>query len=174
MGLVVAEACPGISMRWFAVAVRPQHEKAVADRLAAKSLETFLPLYRERRRWSDRIRTLELPLFSRYVFCRFSYEQRLKVLATPSVQSIVGFGGEPTPVRNEEIESLKSMVGSGLPVAPWHYVSVGNRVRIDDGPLAGIEGILAREKSGCRVVVSVELLQCAAAVEIDRDSISPL
>jgi transcriptional antiterminator RfaH len=120
-------------MRWFALSVKPQHEKTVAERLAAKSLDAYLPLYREQRRWSDRTKTLELPLFSRYVFCRFSYKERLKVLGTPSVQRIVGFGSDPAPIRDEEIERLKSMAGSGLPLAPWPYLSAGSRVRIDSG-----------------------------------------
>lgn len=84
-------------MHWYALTVRPQHEKAVADQLQAKALESYVPLYRARRRWSDRSKTIELPLFSRYTFCRFSFEQRLRVLQTPSVVSIVGFGGKPCP-----------------------------------------------------------------------------
>lgn len=170
MGLIMAEACPNsLDVHWFALTVKPQHEKAVGERLTVKSLESYVPLYRERRRWSDRVQTVDLPLFPRYVFCRFSFADRLKVLSTPSVRSVLGFGGKPTPVRDEEIAAVKGLVGSGLPVAPWRYLYVGQRVRICEGPLSGIEGILARQKSGYRVVVNVELLQRAVAVEIDRD-----
>jgi len=171
----MAEACPNsLETRWFALSVKPQHEKAVAERLIAKSLQSYVPLYRERRRWSDRVQTVELPLFSRYVFCRFSLPDRVIVLSTPSIRSIVGFGGKPAPVRDEEIDALQAMVGSGLPVAPWRYLHIGQRVRICEGPLSGLEGILARERSGYRVVVNVELLHCAAAVEVDRDSVRAL
>ncbi len=159
-------------MHWFALTVKPRHEKVVAERLVARSLESYAPLYRDRRRWSDRMQTVELPLFPRYVFCRFSFADRLKVLSLPSVQSVVGFGGEPAPVGDEEIDAVKMLAGSGLAVAPWRYLSVGQRVRICEGPLSGLEGILAREKSAYRVVVNVELLQRAVAVEIDRDLVS--
>jgi transcription antitermination factor NusG len=156
-------------MHWYALTVRPQHEKAVADQLRAKALEGYLPLYRARRRWSDRTKTVEFPLFSRYVFCRFSFEQRLRVLQTPSVTSIVGFSGRPCPVGDQEIASIRTMVASGLPMSPWPFVRVGQRVRVCRGALEGVEGILSREKSGYRVVVNVELLNRAVAVEIDRE-----
>jgi transcription antitermination factor NusG len=161
-------------MHWFAITVKPQHEKSVAERLSARSLQSYVPLYRERRRWSDRVQIVELPLFSRYVFCRFSTPDRAKVLGTPSIQSIVGFGGKPAPVGDEEIEALQAMVGSGLPVAPWRYLHLGQRVRICEGPLSGLEGILSQERSRCRVVVNVDLLQSAAAVEIDLHAVRPL
>src|ERR1039458_584693 len=92
---------------WFVLTVKPQHEKAVAEQLRAKSLEEYLPLYQARRRWSDRVATVELPLFPRYVFCRFSFENRLQVLQTPSVSSIVSFGGKPCPVEHREIETVQ-------------------------------------------------------------------
>ncbi|MGA2038122.1 MAG: UpxY family transcription antiterminator [Bryobacteraceae bacterium] len=161
-------------MHWFALTVKPRHEKAVAEHLMARSIESYSPVYRERRRWSDRIRTVELPLFPRYVFCRFSFAERLKVISMPSVQSVVGFGGEPTPVEDREIDAVKTLVGSGLEVAPWHYLRVGQRVRICQGPLSGLEGILTREKSGYRVVINVELLQRAVAVEIDRNFVGTI
>src|SRR5271169_5127943 len=162
MGLKLAEACPGsFPMHWFALTVKPRHEKAVAEHLLTRSLESYAPLYRDRRRWTDRVQTVELPLFPRYVFCRFCFADRLKVLSMPSVHSVVGFGGKPAPVRDEEIDALKTLVGSGLAVAPWQYLPAGQRVRICLGPLSGLEGILAREKTAHRVVINVELLQRA-------------
>ena len=83
------------STRWFAVTVKPQHEKAVAAQLEAKGLEGYVPVYRDRHRWSDRVRTVELPLFPRYVFARFRLAERLSVVTVPSVTSIVSFGGKP-------------------------------------------------------------------------------
>ena len=175
MGPTMAEACPVTPhMHWFALTVKPRHEKAVAERLAARALESYAPLYRDRRRWSDRVRTVELPLFPRYVFCRFRFADRLKVLSMPSVQAVVGFGGEPAPVRDEEIDAIKTLLGSGLAVVPWPYLRVGQRVRICEGPLSGLEGILAREKSAYRVVINVELLQRGVAVEIDRDAVGEI
>jgi len=161
-------------MHWFALTVKPRHERSVAEHLVARSLESYAPVYRERRRWSDRTQTVELPLFPGYVFCRFSFADRMKVISLPSVQSVVGFGGEPAPVQDEEINAVRTLVGSGLAVAPWHYLRIGQRVRICEGPLSGLEGILVREKSTCRVVINVELLQRAVAVDIDREFIGTI
>jgi transcription termination/antitermination protein NusG len=165
----MAESCPVQSLHWYALTVRPQHEKAVADQLRAKTLESYLPLYRARRRWSDRIKTIELPLFSRYVFCRFNFEARLQVLQISSVVSIVGFGGKPCPIPHHVIHIIQAVVGSGLPVSPWPFLRVGQRVRVTEGALEGLEGILARKKSGYRVVVNMEILNRAVAVEIEQD-----
>jgi len=165
----MAEACPVHSMHWYALTVRPQHEKAVDDQLRAKALESYLPLYRARRRWSDRVKTIELPLFSRYVFCRFNFEARLKVLQISSIVSIVGFGGKPCPIPDHEIETIQAIVGSGLPVSPWPFLRIGQRVRVTEGALEGLEGILARKKSGYRVIVNMEMLNRAVAVEIEQD-----
>lgn len=159
---------------WFALTVRPQHEKSTARALSNQGLEGFLPLYLTRRRWSDRIKELELPLFAGYVFCRFAPEHRLGVLTTPGVTSIVGFGGAPVPVNDQEIAALQQTVASGLPVQPWPFLECGQRVRIERGPLRGLEAILVRSKDFWRVVLNVDLLRRSVAVEIDRDVISPL
>ena len=156
---------------WFALTSRARHEKAVAENLRSKGLESFLPLYRARRRWTDRIQSVDLPLFPGYVFCRFTYANRLPVLNTPGVMSVVGFSEEPIPVTDDEISRIRTIQASGLPSQPWPYVRVGQRARIEWGSLAGLEGVLIREKHALRVVVSVELLRRAVAVEIDRDMI---
>src|ERR1035437_9420653 len=131
----MAEACPHGPMNWYALTVKSQHEKAVDEQLQAKALESYLPLYRARRRWSDRIKTVDLPLFSRYVFCRFGFEDRLKVLQISSITSIVGFGGKPCPIPDHEIATIQSVVGSGLPYYPSALLRIGQRVRIRGGAL---------------------------------------
>jgi transcription antitermination factor NusG len=160
------------SAQWYALTVKPNHEKTTAQALESKGLESFLPLYRARRRWSDRIKELDLPLFAGYVFCRFMGGERARVLTTPGVTSVVGFGNQPAPVAEEEIEAVRAMIASGLPVGPWPYLRVGERVRIEAGPLCGLEGILTQVKDVWRVVVSVELLQRSVAAEVDRDVVS--
>ncbi|MBV9294242.1 MAG: UpxY family transcription antiterminator [Acidobacteriaceae bacterium] len=156
-------------MNWFALYVKPQHEKSVAEQLEAKSVHGYVPFFHSKRRWSDRVKAIELPLFPRYVFARFSFEERLKVLSVSSVLSLVGFGGKPCPMSDEEIDRVKSMVDSGLPIMPWPMLRIGQRIRIHKGPLSGVEGVLVREKAAYRVVVNVDLLQRAVALEIDRD-----
>jgi transcriptional antiterminator NusG len=154
------------SQAWFALTAKPRHEKVVAANLYGKGLESFVTLYRSRR-----IQSVDLPLFPGYVFCRFAYASRLPVLNTPGVTSVVGFSDGPTPVADDEILRIRAIQASGLPTHPWPYVQVGQRARIERGALAGLEGVLIREKDALRVVVSVELLRRAVAVEIDRDMI---
>jgi transcription antitermination factor NusG len=159
---------------WFAVQTKPRHEKVTAWALHNKGYEEFLPLYRSRRRWSDRIKELDIPLFSGYVFCRFDPESRLPILTTPGVISIVGMGKTPAPVTEAEIGALQAVVQSGLKAEPWPFLKVGQAVRIDWGPLAGLEGILLALKNRQRLVVSVTLLQRSVAVEIEGAWVSPL
>ncbi|MGA2133248.1 MAG: UpxY family transcription antiterminator [Bryobacteraceae bacterium] len=156
---------------WFALTAKPRHEKAVAANLRNKGLESYVPLYRVRRQWTDRLQPVDVPLFPGYVFCRFAYASRLPVLSTPGVRSVVGFSNGPTPVADDEISNIQAIQASGLPMQPWPYLQAGQKARIERGSLAGLEGVLLREKDSLRVVVSVELLHRAVAVEIDRDMI---
>lgn len=158
-------------MRWFAISVNSRHEKAVETHLTSRSLTGFAPVYHARRRWSDRVKEVEVPLFPGYVFCRFAFADRLKVIGAPGVRGIVGFAGKPTPIPDLEIESVKMLIASGHPVSPAAPLTAGQPVRISEGALAGVEGIVVREKSCYRVVVKVELLNRAVQVELDRLSV---
>jgi len=160
------------SYKWFALTVKPNHEKTVASILHNRGLEGFLPLYRVRNRWSDRVKELDLPLFPSYVFSRFPFANRVRVLAIPSVTSIVGFGGEPAPIPDDEIDAVRKLVTSRLPLGPWPFLKEGRRVRINHGAMCDVEGILLQIKDSLRVVVSIEMLQRSVAVTIDRDMIS--
>jgi transcription antitermination factor NusG len=158
---------------WFALRVRPRCERLAASALDGKGLEQFLPLQTVRRRWSDRVKTSEAPLFPGYVFCRFDPFHRLPILTTPGVSSVVAFGKEPMPVADHEIASLQAVVQSGLFAAPCPFIQAGQKVRIDCGPLSGTEGVIVQVKSAVRLVVSITLLQRSVAVEIDRLWVSP-
>jgi transcription antitermination factor NusG len=162
------------NVRWFALQVRSQHEKIVASTLQDKGYEEFLPLYQTRHKWSDRLKQLEAPLFPGYVFCRFDVQKRLPILVTPGVLCIVGFGKIPCPIDDSELVALQSVVKSGLPAEPCPFLKIGQRVRIEQGSLEGVEGILLAPKSSYRLVVSVTLLQRSVAVEIDRDWVTPI
>lgn len=159
---------------WFALHVRSRCEKMVSVSLRSKGYEEFLPLYRSRNRWSDRLKNVDLPLFPGYVFCRLHPSRRLPVLTTPGVVSIVGSGKIPQPVEPSELAAIQSLVKSGLPAVPWPYLETGQRVLIERGAMAGVEGILSAIKKELRVVLSVSLLQRSVAVEIDRSSIRPI
>ena len=159
--------------RWFALRIKARREKLVAASLRGKGYEEFLPLYRCRRYWSDRIKSQELPLFPGYVFCRFDVNSRLPILVTPGVMLIVGCAKVPLPVEDSEIAALQSIVSSGLQSEPWPYLRIGQRVRIERGSLEGVEGILLATKPQ-RLVVSVTILQRSVAVEIEETWARPI
>jgi transcription antitermination factor NusG len=159
---------------WFALRVKSRFEKKTALHLEGIGLEPFNPLYRSRRRWSDRVKEVDLPLFPGYVFCRFNPYDRLPVLQAPGVVSVVGFGGQPAPVDEGEIAAIQGIVHSGCPALPWPFLREGQRVRLVRGALRSLEGILLEVKNECRLVVSVTLLQRSVAVEIDRTDVEPV
>lgn len=159
---------------WFAVQVRARHESGVADHLRGKGYEWFLPLYKCRKRWSDRVKIVDSPLFPGYLFCRFDPQNRLPVLKTPGVIRIVGSNGSPAPVDETEVNAIQAVVASGLPSEPWPFFAVGDRIRIESGPLRELEGIVVKHKGDHRLVLSVALLQRSVAVEIDSALVSPL
>jgi transcription antitermination factor NusG len=160
--------------RWFALLVKARHEKLVGQLLLERGQEPFVPLWRSRRRWSDRIKEVELPLFPCYAFCRFDPQLRQPVLSTPGVLRVVGFGDRPVPVDDAEIESLRAISKARLSYEPWPFVRVGQRVRIEAGCLRGAEGRLVSVKGRDRLVVSVTLLQRSCAVDIDQSWVSPV
>jgi len=161
-------------LRWFGVRTRSRCESLTATILKNKGYEPYLPVYRKRRNWSDRTVTMESALFPGYVFCRFDPRWRLPVITTPGVLSIVSCGTEPAPIPDEQMRAVQELERSGLASVPWPYAKVGDRVRVTRGALEGVEGVLAREKSEYRFIVSIDLLQRSVATEIDRDWVEPI
>ncbi|MEP6714612.1 MAG: UpxY family transcription antiterminator [Terriglobia bacterium] len=157
---------------WFAVAVVPRKEKLTAQTLRMKGYTDFLPLYSMKRKWSDRIKRVELPLFPGYLFCRFDPKLRLPILKVPSVLSILGMGNIPELIPDNEIEALQTVCKAGVHALPCPYLFAGAKVRINEGPLAGVEGILIEEKE-TRLILSISLLQRSIAVEVESDWITP-
>jgi transcription antitermination factor NusG len=139
-----------------------------------KGYQEFLPVYQCRRRWSDRVKSVELPLFPGYVFCRLNPDHRLPLLTIPGALHFVGIGKTPAPIEDEEIAALQAAVQSGLPAEPCTFLTVGQRVRLEDGPLAGLEGILTETSNKQRIIVSVTLLRRSVAVGIERHWARPL
>src|SRR5277367_654755 len=152
---------------WFALQVRTRYEAGVADQLNRLGYERFLPLYKLRKRWSDRIKEVETPLFPGYLFCRFNPQDRLPILKTPGVIQIVGFNHIPSPVDESEIRAIQTLMATGVPNQPWPYLEIGDKVRIESGSLRGVEGILVDFKGSHRLILSITLLQRSVAVEID-------
>jgi transcription antitermination factor NusG len=152
---------------WYVLQCWVRKETAIAANLQGQGFETFLPKYKVIRKWSDRDKEVEQPLFPGYVFCRFNYSQRRPAVLTPGVLQVVGFGKKPMPVEEKEIEAIQLAIASGVPRQPWPYLEVGERVRIHSGGLTGLEGILINFKGSHRVVLSVSLLQRSVALEVD-------
>jgi transcriptional antiterminator NusG len=158
---------------WFALAVVPRKEKATAQALRAKGYQDFLPMYTVRRRWSDRVKSVELPLFPGYVFSRFDPKFRLPILKMPAVIAILGMGKQPEPIPDVEIDALQTVCKAGVNTIPYPYLTAGAKVRINEGPLTGVEGILLASKQA-RLILSVTLLQRSIAVEVDAEWIAPV
>ena len=160
--------------RWYAVQTCANHEKRVLEQLGQRTVEAYLPLYESVRRWKDRRMRLELPLFPGYVFVHLALCDRLRVLQTPSVVRLVGFGGQPAALPNQEIEALRQGLTRDMRVEPHPYVKVGQRVRVKTGPLQGLQGILVRKKNVSRFVISLDLIMRSVAAEIDVAELEPV
>jgi transcription antitermination factor NusG len=160
-------------MRWYAAHTSANHEKRVAAQLEVRGVEHFLPTYSSARRWKDRRVTVQMPLFPGYVFVRLALRERLKVVQVPGVARLVGFSGTPMALPEGEMEALRKGLEHGLRAEPHPYLTVGRRVRVTKGPLAGFEGILLRWKGNWRVVLSLDLIQRAVSVDMDASDVIP-
>jgi transcription antitermination factor NusG len=162
-----------VSLPWYALQVASRCEKAVASGLDLRGYSGFLPMYRSRRKWSDRFEDVDLPLFPGYVFCRVDVSRRLPVLRIPGVVRIVGLGKTPVPVDDDEIAAVEAVVRSGLLTRPCPFLKVGQTVTIEEGPLRNVSGILTEIRGSQQLIVSVTLLQRSLAVAVPRSSIRP-
>jgi transcription antitermination factor NusG len=158
---------------WFALRTRHQHENKVAIALECKGIEAFFPTYKCTKGWNDRPKVLCAPLFPGYVFATNLESRRLDVLNTPGVAEIVSVAGVPAEIPRDEIEGIRRTIKSQSNIEPHEYLRSGDAVRVTYGPLAGLEGILVRKRNSLRLVVCIELLGRAAAVEIDGMSLEP-
>jgi transcription antitermination factor NusG len=156
---------------WYAAQTCANHEKRVHDHLQQRTVESYLPVYSAVRQWKDRRVKLDIPLFAGYVFVRISLQDRLQVLQLPSVVRLVGFGGHPTPLPDQEIEALRQGLTHNVLMEP--YLKVGQRVRVKSGPLQGLEGILLRKKKLSRFIISLDLIMRSVSVEIDLGELEP-
>jgi transcription termination/antitermination protein NusG len=156
---------PAAEAHWLAAYVVARYEKAVAEQLALRAIESFLPLYRSLRYWKNRRAQVELPLFPSYLFVRISGAERLRVLAVPGVVHIVTFLGTPVEVPDEEIASLRAALRSRR-TEPFPYLASGRRLQIKAGPLRGLEGVVLRRKGQTRIIVSVDFIKRSASVEV--------
>lgn len=161
------------SMRWYAVHTYPQHEKKVSAGLLSRGVAHYLPTYRDVRRYRNRQTVvLERPLFTGYIFVWTDLSDRSRIL-TPGVAGIVSFGGRPCPLADSDIDLIRRRLAPLNP-EPHPAMQAGDRVRVMDGPLAGVEGYLVREKPHARLVITIDLIRRAVSVEVDRLAVEVL
>lgn len=159
---------------WYAVRVRSNFERVTSAHLRERGYEEFSPSYPVKRQWSDRTKTVEQFLFPGYVFARLRPHNRLLILTSPGVVGLVGLGKSPTPIPDQEIDNIRKMLDSGLLMKPWPFLEVGQRILIERGPLAGVEGILEEVKGKFRLVASISLLHRSVSAEVDRTWVRPI
>ncbi|MFZ0947857.1 MAG: UpxY family transcription antiterminator [Candidatus Sulfotelmatobacter sp.] len=160
---------------WYGLQTRPRHEKIVAQRLEERGVTTFLPLVTEVHRWSDRKKSVRMPLFSCYVFAKFvpNRSDRLRVLRVDGVFGLVGASGEGTPIPDAQIDAVRSLVETELPWSSHPFLKIGQRVRIRSGALDGLEGILVSRNGDRTLVISVEAIQRSLAVRVEGYEVEP-
>lgn len=164
--LVAPIVAPG---EWYALHTRPRHERMVVQRLTERGVNAYLPMFTEVHRWSDRKKSVQLPLFDCYVFAKFepSRSERLRVLRVEGVLGLVGNHGEGTPIPNEQIEAVRALVTRNLQWSSHPFLRVGQRVRIRGGALEGVEGILVSGNRDQTVVISIDAIQRSLAVRLE-------
>ena len=156
---------------WLALQTKPRSEQKIEYMLRQKGYESFTPMYRRKRRWSDRIVEIDSPLFPMYVFCRLNPGMQSKAISTPGVIRIVGFGGKPAPVATEEIEALQLLSQSKYLREPWHYLPDGTAVLVETKPLTEIQKTICQDESKRRLVISITLLQRSVAIQLDDETV---
>jgi transcription antitermination factor NusG len=142
--------------------------------LEGKGVEVFLPVFETMRQWKDRKKGIQMPLFPCYLFVRATPTAgRLPVLTTPGVNLIIARGDQCAVISDDEISAIRQAARDPKRIEPHPYLKLGERVRVVRGAMSGVEGILVRTKAQCRLVVSVDLLNQSAAIEVNEDDVEP-
>jgi len=170
----VLDAADGAGRRWYAVFTVPQNEKSAVRHLDLREIESFLPTYEAARVWKNRQRVhLVLPLFPSYLFVKILSRERARVLESPGVLRIVGNGRGPLPVPDDTVEFLRSDFCMRK-IEPFRELVVGQKVRIRNGAMRGLEGVLIRKNNNLRFVLTIDLINQHAAVEIGAENLEPV
>ena len=159
---------------WYALYARSRHEKVVDDLLRRKGIETFLPVRKIKRRWSDRVKLIEEPLFKGYLFVHAPLRRRIEILQTKGVVRFIGHGPLPTPVQDKDLMAIRTFMENDIAVDPFPYLKEGQRVVVSTGPFRGVEGFLVLKKTKYRLVISLDLIMQSASIEVDAAMVEPL
>jgi transcription antitermination factor NusG len=173
-GIPEVQSSRGQEPSWYAIYAKHQHEKTASDLLSRKGFQILFPVYRSIRRWKDRNKSLLLPLFPCYLFVRTDLSRKVDILRTAGVLWLVETGGCACPIPESDIQAINKILRSPAGFEPHPYLKVGEWVRIRHGLLEGVEGILTRFKNQYRVVLTVEPLRKAVAVEVNLATVEPI
>ena len=162
-------------LQWYAIRTRSRHEQVVSHQLEKQGIEEFLPTVTHTRKWSDRVKRVEMPLFSGYSFVRLvlSSPDRLRVLQTHGVAGFVGLSAVATPIPDSQIDDIRKLLASRIPFQEEPFLKVGQRVRIRGGALDGVEGILSAHHDDRSLVISIEPIQRSLSVRIKGYEVEP-
>jgi transcription antitermination factor NusG len=159
---------------WIAVYTKPRHEKVVEKGLEEKDIESYLPLIRKKHRWSDRMKWVETPIFKSYTFARIDLKNYLDVLQTHGVHHIIKFQNKIAVIPDFQIDNLKKMIDGGFDPFPSDYFIVGDEVEVIGGPLKGISGVVARNDAQDKLIIKIDAIQHAVAVQIEQKYLKPI
>ena len=176
-GTLKTAPTPAVSVahKWFAIQTRPRHEKTVTGALQEKGIDAFLPLFSAKHQWSDRRRTIQLPVFPGYAFVRIAelLDNRIAVLRTNGVIGFVGIRGIGVSIPDDQIAAVHSIVTNVIPFSPYPFLHIGQRVRVCGGSLDGVQGIFLTENRDRSLIVSIQLIQRSLSIRIDGYRIEP-
>ncbi|MGA8428280.1 MAG: UpxY family transcription antiterminator [Candidatus Sulfotelmatobacter sp.] len=172
----VINAAPLYEPQWYAIRTRSRHEKMVSDQLEKQGIENFLPLIKRNRKWSDRVKEVELPLFAGYNFVRVSFgsPERLQVLKTHGVAGFVGINGCGSAIPENQIHDIRTLLASKFPFEEQPFLKIGQRVRVRGGALDGMEGILSAHNDDRSLVISLEPIERSLSVRIQGYVVEPV
>ena len=156
-----------MNKQWIVVRSKPRSEKVVYKELVSKNIEAYLPLLKERRKWSDRKKWVEFPLFSSYLFARIDIKNSIFVLQTQGVNTIIKFGEKIAVVQDDVIKAMRLAIEGGYQLEPTEYFVEGNLVEVIAGPMKGVSGIVARVKGQSRLIIKIDAIQQALSIQIE-------
>jgi transcription antitermination factor NusG len=162
----------GQQFAWYVLKIRTGGELAAVTALRHRDYTPYCPMQKVRRHYSDRMKIVDAAAFPGYVFCQFDSQKKLPIISCPGVEYIVGFADGPTPIPEEELMNVRRMIDAGASAV--RGMEQGQRVRVTHGPLEGVEGILVRDATSNRLVVSIELLNQGASLHINQDEVCPV
>jgi transcription antitermination factor NusG len=159
---------------WYAVFTLPRNEKSVAKHLDLRGIESFLPTYEAVRVWKNRqLAKVILPLFPTYLFVHINFMDRVRVLQSPGVVHIVGTSRGGVPLSDSEVEFLRFGVYGKL-IEPYREPLIGERVRITNGVMQGLQGMLVRKRSSTRFVLTLELINQYASIQVNAEDLESI